>query len=195
MNTLREKRLDLFAILSLLMAATRFDHTGSQFALPDASWAVFFLGGFYLARQWRWAFPVLLLQAVLIDLVSIRYFGVSNYCVTPAYWFIVPSYAALWLGGRWLQARFTASARGFALAVAGLLAAFSLCFVISNGSFYWLGGRVADADLAGWRQNLGDWYLSFLASTFGYAAAAALAHALVLQLKRLSQQGAVGNNR
>ena len=33
------------AALILLMAATRYNHFGSSLALPDASYAVFFLGG------------------------------------------------------------------------------------------------------------------------------------------------------
>ena len=47
------RRFVLFTVLALLIAATRFSHTGTAWLPPDASWAVFFLGGFYLAREWR----------------------------------------------------------------------------------------------------------------------------------------------
>lgn len=47
-------RVGLFLVLALVMAATRINHFG---ALPDASWAVFFLAGFYLRGSARWAFP------------------------------------------------------------------------------------------------------------------------------------------
>lgn len=59
---------------------------------------MFFLAGFYLRAQTRWALPLLILEAVVIDYCAIRYSGVSNYCVTAAYGFILPGYAALWAG-------------------------------------------------------------------------------------------------
>ena len=36
------QRTGIFALLAIVMAATRVNHFG---ALPDATWAVFFLGG------------------------------------------------------------------------------------------------------------------------------------------------------
>src|SRR5690554_3136356 len=44
--------------LAVLMAATRSHHFASVTHLPDASWAVFFLAGFYLRPLW--VFPALL---------------------------------------------------------------------------------------------------------------------------------------
>ena len=99
----RRTNVPALAALILLMLATRLPMLGPAFHLDDASWAVFFLAGFYLREQWRWAFPLFMAIAVAIDLVAIQYLGVSNYCVTVAYWFIVPSYAALWFGGSWLR--------------------------------------------------------------------------------------------
>ena len=92
------------ALLALVaaMGATRFGHLGTLWAPPDASWAVFFLAGFYL-REDRWVLAVLLCEAIVIDFVAIRVYGVSSYCVTGAYWFIVPGYSMLWLGGAWLR--------------------------------------------------------------------------------------------
>jgi len=40
----------VIAGLVLLMALTRYNHFGSSVALPDASYAVFFLGGLFLGR-------------------------------------------------------------------------------------------------------------------------------------------------
>src|SRR5256885_14887108 len=82
------RRFALFALLALSMAATRMNHAGSAWLPPDASWAVFYLAGFYLAREWRWALTLLLIEAVAIDGLAIRYHGLSNYCATLAYWFI-----------------------------------------------------------------------------------------------------------
>ena len=49
------QRVGLFAILAIVMAATRVNHFA---ALPDASWVVFFLAGFYLRGSASWAFPL-----------------------------------------------------------------------------------------------------------------------------------------
>ncbi|MCI0354802.1 MAG: hypothetical protein L0099_07175, partial [Acidobacteria bacterium] len=88
----------VLAGLASLMAATRIPAMGAMLHLQDASWAVFFIAGFYLKGQWRWAFPLLMAEAVGIDYCVIQYTGISNYCVTVAYWFLVPAYATLWLG-------------------------------------------------------------------------------------------------
>lgn len=85
----------IFAGLAFFMAATRFPGLASNLHLQDASWALFFLAGFYLRDHWRWGFPALMALAVVIDLVAIEYFDVSNYCLTVAYWFLVPAYGSL----------------------------------------------------------------------------------------------------
>jgi hypothetical protein len=54
--------------------------------------------------------------------------------------------------------------------------AVSACFAITNGSFYWLGGRVSAPRLAGWIDNFGDWYLSYLGNALLYIAIASVVH-------------------
>jgi hypothetical protein len=173
MSPQTSRRLTVLALLALVMAATRFSHTGSAWLPPDASWAVFFVGGFYLAREWRWALGLLLIQAVAVDYTAIRYFGVSNYCVTVAYWFIVPAYAVLWLGGAWLRHHYRQAPADLARLVASLVVSVTVCFLLTQGSFYWLGARVAHPDLAGWWSNFARWYPHFLAVPCAYVALAA----------------------
>jgi hypothetical protein len=141
MSMQTSRRYGVLALLALVMAATRFSHTGSTWLPPDASWAVFFIGGFYLAREWRWALGVLLIEAVAVDYAAIRYLGISNYCVTVAYWFIVPAYSVLWLGGAWLRRRYQQLPVDLLRLLVSLTVCVSLCFLITQGSFYWLGGR------------------------------------------------------
>ena len=195
MNTLQAQRLDRFGILALVMVATRLGHIGSHLSLPDASWAVFFLAGFYLTRQWLWAFPLLMAEAAAIDFAAIGFFGVSNYCVTRAYWFLVPAYAALWCGGRWFRQRYTFGAGSLVPLLASLFVSVSVCYLITNGSFYWLSGRLAHPDFAGWVGNFRLWYLPFLRVPFIYVGVAAVLHVLAVQLGRLSGKTAAGARR
>ena len=170
-------RAGLFLILALVMLATRINHFG---ALPDASWAVFFIAGFYLRASWRWAFPLLIALAVAIDYVVITNQDISfwsHYCVSPAYLFLLPSYAAPWLGGAWLSRHYRGlHARELGLLVASAAVAASICFLISNGSFYWISANVPARSFAGWMENLGDWYVPYLRTTLMYVGIAALLH-------------------
>src|ERR1035438_5697145 len=99
MKLLHTRTWMIAAGLMLAMAATRFNHFGSAFSLPDASWSVFFLGGLYLSKYTRISIAVfiaLLLQAGLMDSYVTTIQGVSDWCVTPAYWFLIPTYGSLW---------------------------------------------------------------------------------------------------
>ncbi len=175
----------VLAGLASLMAATRIPAMGAMLHLQDASWAVFFIAGFYLKGQWRWAFPLLMAEAVGIDYCVIQYTGISNYCVTVAYWFLVPAYATLWLGASWLRRHDNQDLRGLVSLFASLVIALSVCFLISNGSFYWLGGRVAERTWHGWIANFSAWYWPFLRVPAVYVGVAALIHVIVRQARLL----------
>jgi hypothetical protein len=180
------QRLGIFLALALVMAATRLHHFD---ALPDASWGVFFLAGFWLRGSARWAFPLLMAEAVLVDFFAITGQGMnfwSHYCVSAAYWFLIPSYFSLWLGGSWL-AKHQSGLRlpTLGLAALALLASEGACYLVSNGSFYWLSDSVpAPRGFGSWFANLGDWYLPFLGTCALYVAIGAVLHVLVTQLAR-----------
>jgi len=182
----------IFLALALVMGVTRFHPSLLHHALWDASWGVFFLAGFWLRSQGRWALPLLMAEAVLVDYLVITGQGLdfwSHYCVSPAYWFLVPAYGALWLGGSWLAKRQRGNSLAtLGLAVAALLVAEGLCYLISNGSFYWISDNVpAHRSFGAWFANLGDWYLPFLTGTASYVALGAVLHVLATQLARVSQ--------
>lgn len=170
----RSSQATIFALLALLMLTTRFAHFAS---LPDASWAVFFAGGFYLAGRSAWTFPALMLEAVAIDFFVTRHLGVSDYCITPAYAFLVPTHAVLWLGGIWLRRRYAFEARSILLLAASAGAAINLAYLISNGSFYWLGGRIADPNAAQYLDRFLAYYGNFMLVSAGYLAIIAALHA------------------
>lgn len=181
------QRVGVFAVLALIMAATRISHFG---AFPDASWAVFFAAGFYLRGSMRWAFPLLVALGVLVDFLVISGQGLSfwnHYCVSPAYWFLLPAYAVMAFAGIALRKRYVTANAPSAMWLVGLgLAATSLCFIISNGSFYWLAESVASPSLDGWLKNLGDWYLPYLCSTAMYLSIGALLHVIGVLIVRLA---------
>ena len=152
--------------LMLLMAATRSDHFGSAFSLPDASLAVFFLAGLWLGG--RYLFLALLLEAGLIDYVAITHFGVSDFCVSPAYVFLIPAYAAMWLAGHWRRKFSTWTIASLAQQFTALVVATSSAFLISNGSFYLLSGRYANASWEQYIERFALYYPPYMTSTLIY---------------------------
>ena len=186
-QAMRISSIMLFLVLALVMGITRIHHFA---AIPDASWAVFFVAGFYFGQRRRWVFAALIVLAFLADWFVIAGSGLnfwSHYCVSPAYWFLLPAYFSLWLGGWWLQRHGAGLRWGSLASLAGvLLVSASVCYVLSNGSFYWLsdswGGADAQRSLGGWLTNMGHWYLPFLKVTAMYVAIAAGLHAVALAM-------------
>lgn len=181
---LTTRRLAGFCALAALMVVTRSGHLGTVWSPPDASWAVLYLAGFYFWRQWRWALPTLVCTAIAVDFIVIRDFGVSSYCVTAAYVFILPAYALLWLGGAWLRRHYRHESRDLVRCVVSFALAASLCFLLTNASFYWLGGRVAAPTVAGWWASFARWYPDFLGLSFVYVGVAAALHAVLARSAR-----------
>lgn len=183
MPTLNKRNAYLLAaVLSVAMWATRGHHQASLAHLPDASWAIFFALGFYLRS--RLMLPLLLAQAALIDYLAITQFGVDDYCVTPAYAFLLPAYSALWLAGRWYAAHFRFEVRNLSLFAAAVFAGTAACELVSSGSFYFLGGRVADTSLSGFGSSLVQYFPSDLGNVALYLGVAALLHVLIASLQR-----------
>lgn len=167
----------ILGLLAALMVATRVDHFAP---LPDASWAVFLIGGFYLSTWTRWAFPLLMALAVAIDYAVITRSGQSfwqHYCVSPAYWCLIPAYFSMWAGGLWLQRRAVGvDLRSLGLLAGTVVASTIVCQLISQGSFYWVSGVVAQPTLAGWWDNYVTWLLPYMATTAKYVGVAAGLH-------------------
>ena len=148
-------------------------------------WAVLYLAGFYFGREWRWALPALLGTAMAVDFVVIRDFGVSSYCVTAAYVFMLPAYAALWLGGAWMRRAYRHEPADLARWAVSLGLTASLCFLLTNATFYWLGGRIAEPSLGGWWQTFTHWYPGFVGVSFVYVGIAALLHTALARPARM----------
>ncbi|MDW8324875.1 MAG: hypothetical protein RMK60_12365, partial [Burkholderiales bacterium] len=117
--------------LVLLLAGTRIGHFGSVVSLPDASLAVFLLGGLWLGG-WGY-FAAFMALACAIDVGLAWSASEAGWCLTPAYWGLLPTYALLWQSGRWLRAWPQLPVVRFALTA---LTAVSLAFVVSNATFW-----------------------------------------------------------
>lgn len=176
--TSQTSRLSIFLALALLLAATRLHHFS---AIPDASWAAFFLGGLYLRNATRWAFPALMALAVAVDWLVITRSGMSfwqHYCVSPAYWMLIPAYFAMWAGGMWLRGRNAGfDARGAGLLVLALPLSVIACHLLAQGSFYWISSAVAEPTMAGWWKNYSDWLLPYMGSAALYVGLGLIVHA------------------
>ncbi len=180
MNPSVTQRATILTLLAVAMAMTRLNHFA---VVPDASWAVFFIGGFYL-RDWsRWAFPALMALAVVVDWLVIRAQGLNfwqHYCVSPAYWCLVPAYFFLWSGGLWLRRQDAGAGwRSLGMLATSVVASVALCHVVAQGSFYWISSSVAEPTLAGWWKNYSDWLLPYMGVTSMYVGVAAAAHLAV----------------
>ncbi len=183
------QRLGIFLALAVVMAVTRVHPSLLHHAVQDASWGIFFLAGFWLRGSARWAFPSLMLVAVGADYAVISGQGLdfwSHYCVSAAYWFLVPSYFSLWLGGSWLaKHQVGLRLQTLGMAVLALVVSWAACYLLSNGSFYWLSDSVPlPRSAAAWSANLFDWYLPFLQTTALYVGLGAVLHVLVIQVAR-----------
>ncbi|SNR60262.1 hypothetical protein SAMN05192560_0051 [Methylobacillus rhizosphaerae] len=124
-------------LLLFFMLLTRSSHALTSVALPDASLAVFLLGGILLRRA-AW-FVLFFLVAATIDFGAAAWNSYFAFCLTDAYWGLVPAYGVMWLGGRWLARQADAFALSRYLPVT-LLTTF-LAFVISTQTYYLFSGR------------------------------------------------------
>jgi hypothetical protein len=168
------------------MAATRFHHFGSVNFLPDASLAVFFLAGFYMMKKTDAIikvdnqgknqlfypglaiFSLLIIEAGLIDFVAINNGGVSDWCITPAYLLLIPTYAVMFFAGIGCARHSLFSKAGLGKITAVLLMATTMAFIVSNGSFYLFSGRYAEINGLEYGARISVYYLPYLAYTLLY---------------------------
>lgn len=160
--------------LSGLLIVTRGYHFATLDLLPSASYAVFFLAGVYLTP--RWVFPALWSVAALVDLSAITVGGVSAFCVSPAYVFLIPAYGALWLAGRQWGATHRWTWPRVPFLAASLLIGAVVCELLASGGFYFFSGRFPHPTIAGFGPRLATYFPLSLESLLFYVGAAAVIH-------------------
>jgi len=186
---IQSKQLGIFAALAVLMAITRGSHFGSAINLPDATLAVFLVAGFMLPRYTLTslaAFIFLLLEAGGIDYYAIVYQGVSDYCVSPAYWFLIPTYASMWFAGHWFASHQQKNWNSLALFGFVSWLSSSVAFMISNGAFYTLSGRFSEMSVAEYAARVAKYYPPYVSGALMYLGLAAVIYAAVNQWHKAS---------
>ncbi|MDE2622373.1 MAG: hypothetical protein KGM83_04170 [Betaproteobacteria bacterium] len=166
--------------LALLVAATHGQHDLSAFHLPPATWAAFFLGGLLLQRAGWWVLGLALVAA--LDTIAIRWGGVSDFCMSPAYLFMIPAYGTLWLAGRVASRHLHRQLRD-GLIVAACLGSILVAETLASGSFYLFSGKVAQHGLKGLPSYLITWAPQTLEAFAFWIGASALAGSAVLLLR------------
>ena len=152
--------------LFLLMALTRTSHFGSAISLPDATLAIFYLLGLFSGGLI--SISILMAEAGLIDYLAITQAGVSDYCISPAYAFLVPTYLAMYAAGHLSKRYPILKIEHIAKQIGYLLLATSFAFLISNGSFYGLSGKFPNLSIAEYASRVVQYYPAYLSSTLAY---------------------------
>jgi hypothetical protein len=164
--------LAIFALLTLLMLATRTHHFASLNNLPSASIAIFFLAGMYLRNMKAfWFFYIL---SVTIDLASSYYRGQFGDCITTSYPALVLSYGAMFIVGyyakpNWQKNSWQVNTIKVALA---LFVASSVAFFISNGSYYALSGKFPELSWAEYATRVDKYYVRSISNPVFYVISA-----------------------
>lgn len=163
-------------LLVLLMILTRSHHFASVHNLADASWAIFFLAGLYLRSAW----PLLGFFALSwwLDFAAYTWGGVSDFCLTPAYVFLLPAYASLWLAGRWYAKRYQFAWRTILPLSFSVIIGLTLCELFSSGGFYFFSGRFADTTLNAFGEQLIKYFPLYVETFIFYLGITAVIHSL-----------------
>lgn len=175
-------QISIGLVLAALMIITRGHHFASLHSLPGASWAAFFLAGVYLRSAW----PLLGLFALSwgLDFAAYTWGGTSGFCLTPAYVFLLPAYASLWLAGRWYAHHHQFAWRTlmplFVSATAGLI----LCELFSSGGFYFYSGRFTDTSMVEFGHRLSQFFPMYIESFLFYIGLAGLVHVILASIHR-----------
>lgn len=166
------KNMGIAAAIASFMLLTRGSHVLTSVSLPDASLALFLLGGLYL-RRWGW-FAAFFVLGAMIDFGAAAIDPLQGFCLTDGYWGMIPAYGVMWLGGRWLAKQGNA----FSAIPYAIVSLFTtvLSFVISTQTYYLFSGRfpnngVSETILYGWNYLPG--YVGFAAMYFAIIWAAA----------------------
>lgn len=159
------KRPAVFFALLALLAITRVGHFGTAVSLPDASLAVFLMGGLWLGGAR--CFAAYAITAFGIDVFLAKSAVEAGWCLTPAYAGLVAGYALMWLAGSFLAK--TPALPPLRLAAVGGLAVLG-AFGLSNLSFWAFSGYFGELSLVDYSASVVKYLPPYLGSTALYLA-------------------------
>lgn len=172
-------------IAGLLFAILLFTRGGFVSHIQDASWAVFFLVGFYLRNYL--GLPILMLLAIAIDFAVIAARGGhQDYYLAPSYLFIIPAYSALWYAGRYVANKYSENLKGILIFIAVAVLGIVACDLISSGGFYWMSTSFVELSMNEFMSRTADFMPSVLKITMLYLGIAALIHMVFMQARKFS---------
>jgi len=98
---LKNTRIFFFTFLIFLMLLTRGAHLLTSVSLPDASFALFLIGGMLLKKP-KW-FISLFAASILIDLITLSINPTNQIPINLGYLGLLPSYGIMWLIGLYVS--------------------------------------------------------------------------------------------
>ncbi len=176
MNLSTRYQIILGLLLALLMILTRSHHFSTVHNLADASWAIFFVAGFYL----RSARPLLgfFVLSWWLDFAAINLGNVSDFCITPAYAFLLPAYTSLWFAGRWYAKRYQFKWNTVIPFTISSIAGLTLCELFSSGGFYFFSGRIAETSFHEFGEQLTKYFPLYIETFLFYIGIVIIMHLL-----------------
>lgn len=180
--------LAIALVIAMMVIVTRGHHFASIDFLPSASYAAFFIAGVYLSSVW--AFIGLLALCAGLDMAAVTWGGVSNFCVTPAYGFLLPAYGTMWLAGRWMAANTQWQLSSLFKLTGVVVAASAIAEVFSSGGFYFFGGRYPDPTVVEFGARLIKYFPKQLEAITFWVVVALIAHVAFGLTKRSVRENA-----
>jgi hypothetical protein len=129
-------------------------------------------------------FPAFFVLAWVADLTAFA-MGTPTDCYSPAYFFLIPAYGALWAAGHWVGAE-SSRARVSVILAVGAAAAF-VTFVVANLGMYLLAPSPATSSLAAYVVAVAGYFPGYLL-TMGLYVGTALVAVAFLRFKRLASE-------
>ena len=118
-----------------------------------------------------------------IDFSAFKWGTGSDYCLTPAYAFLIPAYSALWLSGFWYARHYQFSLQTLLPLMTSVFVGALLCELISSGSFYLLSGYFSQPSVTEFIGREMVYFPAYLLSMVFYIALAALIHIIFAMAK------------
>ena len=134
-NYLKNTNLYIFTFLIFIMLLTRGDHLLTSVSLPDASFALFLIGGLLLKKSRL--FISLFLLSVAIDLVTLYINSAYQIPINLGYLGLVPSYGIMWFTGSRI-----ANTKSFIKFISFGALATLIAFVISTQTYNLFSGSI-----------------------------------------------------